>query len=162
MVSADDQNVFDFASEAGDVFQYELIRADGSTALSSWAGDLNQSDNTVNLAKVFGESRRITQLTTEIGPNKNKTVVSQAFVPITGGQTIRGVQGAIKVSLDMTARAVSLRSAGNSGLIGLVILLAVIGGICGIFVRANLRDRNAELKSVAQAHLALAESEGRL
>ena len=45
---------------------------------------------------------------------------------------------------------------------GLVLLLAVIGGICGIFVRTNIRDRNAELKSVEKAHLELAESEERL
>ena len=162
LVSAEDQNIFDFASDAGGVFRFELIRPDGSTALSSWAGDLNQIDNLEYLGQVLGEGRRITHLSTEIGPSRKQIVVSDAFVPVAIGNSIHNVQGAIKVSIDMTTRAASLRRAGNFGLLGLVLLLAVIGGICGIFVRTNIRDRNAELKSVEKAHLELAESEERL
>ena len=53
LVSAGDQNIFDIASEAGGVFRYELIRANGSTALSSWAGDLNQFSKTLDFCKAL-------------------------------------------------------------------------------------------------------------
>ena len=43
LVSAEDQNIFDFASDAGGVFRFELIRPDGSTALSSWPATLTRS-----------------------------------------------------------------------------------------------------------------------
>ncbi|NNE82416.1 MAG: response regulator [Alphaproteobacteria bacterium] len=162
LVSADDQNIFDFASEAGGVFRFELIRPDGSTALSSWAGDLNQIEKPKFFAQVLGEGRQVTRLSIEPGSDQTQIVVSEAFVPVTIGNAIHNVQGAIKVSLDMTTRAASLRNAGNFGLLGLVLLLAIIGSICGIFVRSNIRDRNAELERVEQAHLALAESEERL
>ena len=44
LVSASDQRVFNFATAAGGVTHYEVIRPDGITALSSRAGDYGKSN----------------------------------------------------------------------------------------------------------------------
>ena len=148
LVSAKDQRVFNFASQAGRVFRYEVIRSDGVTALSSWAGDFQKSDTTVDLSEVIESGRPIVNLIEGKRFDQNVLVMSEAYVPVRAGDRI---DGAIKVYVDMTRRAVALRQIGNKALAALIGLLSVIGALCGSFVVLNIRDRNQELRKIVES-----------
>ena len=148
LVSAKDQRVFDFASQAGRVFRYEVIRSDGVTALSSWAGDFQKSNPTVDLSEVIGSGRPIVNLVEGKGFDQDVLVMSEAYVPVRAGDRI---DGAIKVYVDMTQRAAALKQTGDKALVALIGLLSVIGALCGSFVVYNIRDRNQELRKIVES-----------
>jgi PAS domain S-box-containing protein len=158
LVSADDQRIFDFAREAGGVFRFEVIRPNGMTALSSWAGDLKNPDQIAEIVKAISNATPIVSLVPEHKSGGTVLTVGEALIPI---KTRSHINGGIKVYLDMTARAAALNTAGNLGLLGLIVLLITIGGVCAIFVKNNIRDRNVELIGVEQARQDLLESEER-
>ena len=148
LVSAKDQRVFNFASQAGRVFRYEVIRSDGVIALSSWAGDFHKSDATVDLSDVIESGRPIVNLIEGKSFDQTVLVISEAYVPVRAGDRI---DGAIKVYVDMTRRAVALRQTGNKALAVLIGLLSAIGALCGSFVVQNIRDRNQELRKIVES-----------
>ena len=158
LVSAEDQRVFDFAREAGGVFRFEVIRPNGMTALSSWAGDFKKSDQTVEVTKAIRDGTPVVNFLTEHKIGRADITVGVAFIPIV---TRNHINGGIKVYLNMTARAEALKTAGNKGLLGLVVLLITIGSVCAVFVKNNIRDRNAELGRSEKARQELMESEER-
>lgn len=165
LISLDDQRVFDFASAAGGVFRYEVIRSDGVTAFSSWAGDFRKTNTEVDLSAVLKHGKHIVKLFDHNGFTKPTEVVSEAYVPVVIDDRI---EGAIRVYVDLTARANILRQTGNYALAALITLLSLIGALFGSFIWNNIRDRNRELKEIIEsrervlsAEQALRESENR-
>ncbi|MFQ5775085.1 MAG: ATP-binding protein [Kiloniellaceae bacterium] len=148
LVSAGDQRVFDFASEAGRVFRYELIRPDGVSALSSWAGDFRRTRTDPAVVAVLETGRPFVKLIQDVSVGGSTMIAGDAYVPIA---TDRGPKGIIEVYVDMTARAAELRRTANYGLTGLIGLLTVIGALCGSFVWQNIRARNRELREVIES-----------
>ena len=158
LISAEDQQVLDFSRQAGGVLRYEFLTAGGVTVHSSWAGDLTKPEHYVNLQTVLKEGKHVASLYTRGSTERGNTIIGQAYAPIlTSGR----IGGAIMIEVDVSARASSLRSAANAGLFGLVMLLIIIGGLCSIFVRQNMLDRDAELLRVQRTRAALQESEER-
>jgi PAS domain S-box-containing protein len=147
LVGRSDQRLLDFASDAGGLSSYEIIRANGIVALSSWAGDVGQPGFETALAAVLNSGEPQVVLDTKLTSKGHKVVSGLAFVPIERPEGIRGV---IKVEVDMTRRAAALRDTAQFGLLGLFGLLAIIGGICGSFVWRNIRERDAELNEAVQ------------
>jgi PAS domain S-box-containing protein len=147
LVGRPDQRLLDFASEAGGLSSYEIIRPNGIVALSSWAGDSGRTEYVSALAAVLNSGASLVVLDTKQNKQGHKSISGLAFVPIDGPEGIRGV---IKVEVDMTRRAAALRDTAQFGLLGLFSLLAIIGGICGSFVWRNMRARDAELNEAVQ------------
>ena len=149
LVSSENQRVFDFASSAGRIFRYEVIRADGVTALASWAGDFSRTHNEMALRDALRTGTSQVVLVKGAAFGAKPMIAGEAYVPVT---TSEGeATGVLKVDIDMTERAAQLRRTANSGLAGLIGLLALIGGLCGWFVRSNLRERNEELREVVES-----------
>jgi len=148
LVSARDQRVFDFASDAGRVIRYEVIRADGITAHSSWAGDFKKSSVEDDLSRVMATGKPLVVLNTDAGFSAKVKVEGAAYVPMV---TERGIRGVIKVYVDMTDRALALRRIGDGALAALILLLVVLGSLISYFVWHNIRDRNRELEEVRRS-----------
>ena len=143
LVDRTDQQLLNFASEAGGLSRYEVIRPDGMVALSSWAGDFGRLHSGALVARALETAKPQVVLSRGVDEGQDAQVMGVALVPIIERGTVKGL---IKVEVDKTARAAELAQAADYGLAGLVGLLAVIGAICGSFVRRNMRERDAELR----------------
>ncbi|MFQ6017924.1 MAG: ATP-binding protein [Kiloniellaceae bacterium] len=156
LISSQDQRLFDFASEAGRVFRYEVIRPDGITALSSWAGDYRKSNTEDYVSEVVATGEPFVTLVADKSFRETVMVNGEAYVPIIADRRVTGV---IKVHVDMTERAAALRDTGNGALAALIGLLTVIGGLSGFCVWYNIRDRNRELREIRESRERIARAE---
>ncbi|MHA1600711.1 MAG: ATP-binding protein [Alphaproteobacteria bacterium] len=145
MVTAGDLRVFDFASRAGRVFSYEIIRPDGVTALSSWVGSFGRHYDKAAFSQVLETQQPLVSVFEDERLDGRPMMVGQAYVPYVDYGRVKGV---IKVDVDMTNRAAILRNIRNFALAGLATLLVVIGGLCGAFVWRNIRERDQELQEI--------------
>ena len=158
LISAEDQQLFDFASEAGGVVRYQVIRSDGVIALSSWAGDFNQSYENPDFEQYTRRGQIEVDLRVE-GVDGRGSTIAEALVPI---MTAGKFRGAIKVDVDMSDRAAALQRMGHYALAGVIGLLLLIGGLTGSFIWQNIKARNRELREVVEAHKRLLATEAEL
>ncbi len=156
LVSASDRRVFNFATAAGGVTHYEVIRPDGITALSSRAGDYGNSNADERLSQVLATGEPVVNLVEGEHSDRGASVEGEAYVTFIADDVIRGV---IKVHVEMAERAAVLRESGNRALLALTGLLTVIGGICGLLVWHNLRDRNRELQEILESRKRIARAQ---
>ncbi len=147
LVGQPDQRLFDFASQAGGVSSYEVIRPNGMVALSSWAGDFGTLGSDDILAEVLRTARPQVTLSENARSGQQSRISGVALVPVLDGKAFKGI---IKVEVDMTVRAAELRRTSYFGLAGLVGMLVIIGAICASFVMRNLRERDAELREAVR------------
>ena len=159
LISAEDQRAFDFASEAGDVIRYQVIRPDGVIALSSWAGNLQQSYSGFAFQDFLAKRETCVALRSGETLGLGDMVVAEALVPIFHNGAL---QGAINVYVDMTARAAEMERMRYYGLAGLIILLTMIGGLVGSFLWFNIKARDEEFRAVTDAHEKLLAAEREL
>jgi len=148
LVSQDDQRVFDFASEAGRVVRYQVIRPDGIIALSSWAGDFRKAYVDNEVFDRIKEGQTMVRLDRQVSAEGEQIVVSEADVPL----SLDGYfAGAIKVYVEMTSRARALQRTGDYAIAFLIGLLALIMTLLSSFVSQNIRSRNQELQEVIES-----------
>ncbi len=147
-ISASDQRVFDIASNTGDVFRYKVFGPDGLIVFASRASDVGKTNIKPYFSDLVKKGRTFVKIETDEDFGDDRSVVSEAYVPIMKHDRFRG---AIEVYVDMTGRAIGLRDTGNHALAGLLLLLGVIGVICGVFVRQNILDRDRELREVFES-----------
>ncbi len=159
LVSAEDQRAFDFASEAGRVVRYQVVKPDGVIALSSWAGNFNQVYDGFQFEVFLEKLETCVTLRSEPTLGQGELIIGEALVPILDGGELRG---AINVHVDMTDRAATLEMMGHLALAGLIGLLLLIGAVLGTFIRFNLKARNEELRKVVEAHERLKATEKEL
>ena len=159
LISAEDQQLFDFASEAGGVVRYQVIRPDGVIALSSWAGDFNQSYASPEFERYARQGQTHVDLSIEGAGGNDQPIIGEALVPIMSASEFRG---AIKVYVDMTEHAAVLRRMGRYALAGVIGLLLLIGGALGTFIWHNMQARNRELNEAVAAHKRLLATEAEL
>ncbi len=145
LVTAGDQRVFDFASRAGRVFSYEIIRPDGGTALSSWVGNFGRHYDPVAFSRVLETQQPLVSVVENEHLDGRLMMAGEAYVPLVDYGRVKGI---IKVNVDMTDRAAILGSIRNFALAGLASLLVAIGGLCGAFVWRNIRERDQELREI--------------
>jgi len=62
LVSETDRRTFDFASAAGGVRDYQVIRKDGIVAMSSWSGDFRGAIDAGTVLSVINEQRIVAQV----------------------------------------------------------------------------------------------------
>jgi len=145
LVAARDQRVFDFASRAGRVFSYEIIRPDGAVALSSWVGNFGRRYDKAAFSRVLETQLPVVSVFEDERLDGRPMMVGEAYVPFVDYGRVKGV---IKVGVDMTDRAAILGGIRNFALAGVAFLLFVIGGLCGAFVWRNIRERDLEMQEV--------------
>ncbi len=147
LISQADQRVFDFAREAGRVLRYQVIRPDGIVALSSWSGDILGTGTDPAIMRIISSGTVITKVTENELPGDNREKIGEAYVPIMAGGSFRG---AIKVYVDMTAKAAEFREIGTFAFAGFVTLLVVLSSLWATLVWNNIRQRvRAEKKTGA-------------
>jgi PAS domain S-box-containing protein len=137
LVSEDDQRTLDFASAAGGVRDYQVIRPDGIVALSSWSGDFRGAIDRETALSVIHDERTLADIVEETR-GANRLVIGQAFVPIAAGA---GRRGALKVNVDMSREAAHYRRLGNGAFLMLLALLLPPGGACWWLIHRNIRER---------------------
>jgi PAS domain S-box-containing protein len=145
LVTARDQRVFDFASRAGRVFSYEIIRPDGGIALSSWIGNFGKRYDPTIFSLVIQTQKPFVQVMEDERLDGRPMMSGEAYVPLVDYGNVKGI---IKVNVDMTERANILATIRNFALAGLAMMLILIGGLCGSFVWRNIRERNLELQEI--------------
>lgn len=160
LVSGEDQRLFNFASRAGRVFRYAVLRSDGVVALSSWAGDFGLVRDGPLLGRALRSRSPQVRLLNDTGFDGEPMVAGEALVPILDEGLPIGV---IAIGVDMSDRAAQLRSITWYVMAALISILFVIGSICAGFVWRNIRDRDAELREVidSRARVVAAEEEAR-
>ncbi len=163
--SQHDQQTFDFASEAGRVVRYQVIRPDGVIALSSRASDVNRAYQGLDIQALWATGEPRVMLERKFDAQGGETVVGVALVPIDGALGEReaglptGFSGAIKVHVDVTERAHLLESMGHYALAGLIGFLLLLGGALGSFVAFNIKERDSELNDVVRSNQKLEATE---
>jgi PAS domain S-box-containing protein len=150
LISQADRQTFDFASAAGAVRDYQIIRPDGIVAMSSWSGDFRGAIDPETVALVIREQRIVAQVVVDEVEGKS-LVIGQAFVPIQAGS---GQRGALKVDVDMTSAATHYRWLGNAAFALLIALLAPPAGACSWLIHRNIRHRRqGELLQRQRGHV---------
>ncbi|MPY76388.1 MAG: PAS domain S-box protein [Alphaproteobacteria bacterium] len=150
LVSEQDRRTFDFASAAGAVRDYQVIRPDGVVAISSWAGDFRGAIDSDTVLSVIREQQILAQVVVDERAGR-RLVIGQAYVPLTSGS---GHRGALKVDVDMTRTAAHYRRLGNGAFVLLIALLVPPGGICGWLIHRAIRQRRqSELLQRQRGHI---------
>jgi PAS domain S-box-containing protein len=150
LVSEADRRTFDFASAAGSVRDYQIIRPDGIVAISSWSGDFRGAIDPGTVLSVIREQRIVAQVVVDEVAGRN-LVIGQAYVPIRSGS---GYRGALKVDVDMTRIAAHYRQIGNGAFIMLILLMVPPGAACGWLIQRNIRQRReSELLQQQRGHV---------
>jgi len=138
LISRADQRVFDFARAAGGVLSYQVIGRDGVIAHSSWSGDFREATTDPAALRTIARGQVLAKVIHQLSPNGATIVVGEAYVPIMKDGTYLG---AIKVYVDVTAKAAEYRRVGSIAFVGLIVLLTVLGGLCSVLVWRNMHGR---------------------
>jgi PAS domain S-box-containing protein len=150
LVTEQDRRTFDFASAAGAVRDYQVIRPDGVVAISSWAGDFRGAIDAGTVLWVIREQQILAQVVVDESAGR-RLVIGQAYVPLTSGS---GHRGALKVDVDMTRTAAHYRRLGNGAIVLLIALLVPPGSACGWLIHRNIRQRReSELLQRQRGHV---------
>ena len=159
LLSAGDRHVLDLAISEGNVARYKFYSATGRVLVANRSSDLGFGPGDIG---VFPDGvmrgKSVALVKDLVGADGEHRHVGEAFVPfMRDGRFL----GAIKVYVDMTRHAGRLHKIGNVIMVGLLSLLAVFGGICSVFVRRNIKGRDAELRElmVSRARAVAAEQE---
>ncbi len=155
-ISAEDQRVFDFAAQAGGVFQYQVIGPDGDVAFASGTVAIPRAYRDSELAALASSGVPRISFVEDGSFGPGVRVVGEAHAPIMDGESF---EGAIKIYVDMTGRADKLARMGRYVLGGLSTLLIAIGSAIGFFLWRNNRGRNSELRQILESHARLQETE---
>jgi signal transduction histidine kinase len=148
-ITARDKQLFQFASDAGQVFRYKVFGPDGRITFASRATDLGTKSTKSYFLEQVMKGKHFVKLEKEEDFGDERTVVSEAYVPfMEDGQ----FKGAVEVYVDMTARAHEIRGIGNYAFAGVLLLLGILGGLSGWTLWLRIRERSAELLRVLEAH----------
>jgi len=138
LISRADQRVFDFARAAGGVLSYQVIGPDGIVAHSSWSGDFREASADPTALRIIATGQVLTKVRRSELANGREIVLGEAYVPVMKDGAYKG---AIKVYVDMTAKAAEFRRIGSIAFVGLIVVLAVPGALCGALVWRNMHGR---------------------
>ncbi len=147
-ISENDRRVFEFASKAGGVIRYKVFGPSGLIVFASRLSDIGKASTKPYFSDVVKAGGTYVEIEDNEDFGVSRSVVSEAYVPIMARDRFRG---AIEVYVDMSAPAIALRQTGNIVLAGLLFILGIVGGICGMFVRRATLDRDRELQEVIES-----------
>ena len=155
-----DQILFQHAARMGGVFRYKLYNADGKIVYASRPDDIGKHvsepyfDTIVRQGEsYFNISYRpigTTAYTDELGTpyEKGVVLVSERYVPIVDEGIFKG---ALEVYIDMTPLMTRLRGVTLAALTGVLLLLLIVGIVCGVFIHRNLVERRQRMEELETA-----------
>jgi len=158
-VSPADQTLLDFASEAGRLVRYKMFNRDGVVVYASRSSDLGQRNLKPYFAEIVQKGGTFVKIEEEDEFGPTRTTVSEVYVPFMENGEFKG---AVKVYVDVTAFAQTLRQKSTQALLAVVAFLLTLGGGCGVFIVQNIRDRNHDLREVMEAHEAASQAEAKV
>ncbi len=144
-----DGHLVEIANSIENVFRYRILDADGVTRLGV-AADIGTRTSDTKFADVMASGQPYAEIerSQDFGPERR--LVSEAYVPILrDGRAV----GAVEVYVDMTDRADAVEGLGNTVLIGLASLLAVMGVLKSLCAWRSLRERRRTEAALLQAKI---------
>ena len=145
-----DAHLVEIANSIENVFRYRILDADGVTRLGTAEADIGTRTSDPTFANVVasGQPHAEIERGQEFGPERR--LVGEAYVPILrDGRTV----GAVEVYVDMTDRANAVEGLGNTVLIGLASLLAVMGVLKSLCAWRSLRERRRTEAALLRAKI---------
>ena len=145
-----DAHLVEIANSIESVFRYRILDADGVTRLGTSEADIGTRTSDPHFADVMASGQPYAEIeqNQDFGPERR--LVSEAYVPILrNGRAV----GAVEVYVDMTDRADAVEGLGNTVLIGLASLLAVMGVLKSLCAWRSLRQRRRTEAALLQAKI---------
>ena len=145
-----DAHFVEIANSIENVFRYRILDADGVTRLGARDAEIGTRTSDPDFAAVMasGQPHAEIERSQDFGPGRR--LVGEAYVPILrDGRAV----GAIEIYVDMTGRADTVKGFGNTVLIGLASLLAVMGVLKSLCAWRSLRRRRRTEAALLQAKI---------
>ena len=172
-ITIGDQDILEFASEAGRIFRYKFFDADGTIVVASRSADLGKVNTKPyfkdivqkggNYVKVVVKDRNEVDSNNLSGKSEisaadleDMATISEAYVPFMKNGKF---QGAVEVYVDATLMAKSYRDWSNNIVVSLAVIFLVMGLCLGLFIVYNVRDRNRDFARVEAAHKTAKDAE---
>lgn len=188
VISAEDQRLLLFASEAGRTFRYKIFNAEGTIVVASRPDDLGKINTKPYFLNVVQKRMNFTKVVIEGAKNRREIdvgpdVVSEQSRDLGGSSENQDPHGAfgsdkltvseayvpfmkegrflgaVEVYVDATNAAIQLRDQSDRILTALIAILIVLGSCCGLFIFLNIKDRNRDLQRLVAAHVAAKSAE---
>ncbi len=163
-ITAADEELLAFASEAGGIFRYKIFDADGMIIAASRKEDLGTINSKPYFADVVQKGGNFTKVvvkdisdveginqrvleTSDITADDlaGKATVSEVYVPFMKNGTFLG---AVEIYMDGTELAAHLRAQSDKAIIALTVVLAIMGLCFAYFIGQNMRQRNLDIKRI--------------
>ena len=135
---ADDRRILDSTSKSSKIFRYKFFDRHGKIVHASRPADIGKANIKWYFHDLVKKGESFEKIERDEDFGSDRKVVSEAYTPIMANGVF---QGAIEVYVDVTDRAVILRSLGNNAIGALFLLLLIIGSTMGLVVARNIRGR---------------------
>lgn len=137
-ISKKTRDALDIASSAGGVFRYKLFGPDGIIIHASRPRDIGKRNTKPYFEKLVRKGRTFTKIVTDEKFGGDRTVVSEAYVPLMEeGRFV----GAIEVYVDATDTAATLDRATSYAFLGVAMLMSIVAIIWILFVWGDAKIR---------------------
>ena len=157
-LNEENSNALEFATQTGGVFRFKMFNPEGVVTVASNPADLGQHSTEAHFLEQVKRGEIFVKIEEIADAGSERTVVSEAYVPIMAAGTFRG---AIEVYVDMTPKDREYRQLGSYVFWGVTALLVMVGlGWIGVLQR-SLRERAAREEAMieTQAELGVRLSE---
>ena len=172
-ITEEDQELIQVVAEGGRVFRYRFYNQDGIIVLASRLDDLGVQIKDPYFFEIVQQGGTYVQIEeggasvydagtdaqdepgTSAGGDHGSVIV-EAYVPLMEGGRFKG---AIEIYLDATEPAAQIRTELFKAQVGIVALLAILGIFVFFILRANIKDRNQEVRTLQRAHESMARAE---
>lgn len=122
-LSAQSKRIIGSATNAGNIFRYKFFDADGLIVYASRAKDIGKTNTKSYFLDLVRHGVSFAKIEYEEDFGKDRTAVSEAYVPIMGGGRFLG---AIEVYVDISDREAALQHLGTIAFFSLLSLLTLL------------------------------------
>jgi signal transduction histidine kinase/ActR/RegA family two-component response regulator len=145
---ADDRRILDATSQSSKIFRYKFFDRNGKIVHASRPADIGKSNVKWYFHELVKKGKTFEKIERDEDFGADRMAVSEAYAPIMANGVFLG---AIEVYVDVTDRAVTLRTMGNNAIGALFLLLLFVGSTMGFVVARNIKGR---AQAVIQAEAA--------
>lgn len=145
---ADDRRILDATSQSSKIFRYKFFDRNGKIVHASRPADIGKTNVKWYFHELVKKGKTFEKIERDEDFGADRMAVSEAYAPIMANGVFLG---AIEVYVDVTDRAVTLRTMGNNAIGALFLLLLFVGSTMGFVVARNIKGR---AQAVIQAEAA--------